>query len=82
MPNSPVYMQVAELVGKHPGGLTRADIAQDFSIGKGTAQYHLEKCVERGLLFKTYTWISERARGWLYFAPQTQETYLDGSEEE
>lgn len=62
----PIWRQVADLVKEHPGGLTRADVAEDFQVTKSTAMVHLEKCVERGLIFKVYTWTSKSSRGWVY----------------
>ena len=65
--NAPVFEQIAIFVSAHPNGVGRSDVAAQFSIKKNTALYHLEKCVERGLLRKVYTWISDRSRGWVYY---------------
>ena len=65
--NAPVFEQIAIFVSARPNGAGRSDVAAQFSIHKNTALYHLEKCVERGLLRKVYTWISNRSRGWVYY---------------
>lgn len=64
--SQPVYVLVAERVKEYPLGCGRAQIADDFNISKSTALEHLEKCVRRGLLAKSYTWLNQRSRGWVY----------------
>lgn len=71
-----IWEQVADRVGGSPQGMSRADIAREFSIHKTTAQSHLEKAVQRGLLIKVYTWVSKTSRGWVYY-PKTDQTSLD-----
>jgi len=71
-----IWEQVADRVGGSPQGMSRADIAREFSIHKTTAQSHLEKGVQRGLLIKVYTWVSKTSRGWVYY-PATGSTPPD-----
>jgi predicted ArsR family transcriptional regulator len=63
-----VYLQVADFVAAHPNGVGRLDVAQQFGIHKSGAVTHLEKCVERGMLIKVYTWARKNSRGWVYYA--------------
>lgn len=62
-----IYEQIAQYVNDHPGGVGRAEVSRDFRISKGTALYHLEKCAERGLVRRGFTWVNKHARGWVYF---------------
>ena len=78
--NAPVFEQIAIFVSARPDGVGRSDVAAQFSIHKNTALYHLEKCVERGLLRKVYTWISNRSRGWVYYPYPTDMTPMVGED--
>lgn len=69
--NQHVYLQVCDRVKQYPYGVGRSDIAADFGISKSTAENHLEKCVDRGLLKKFYGWLSARYRGWVYIDPDS-----------
>lgn len=62
-----VWEQVADFVFDRESGVTRADIARVFHITKSTAMSHLEKGVQRGLLFKVYAWAGGNSRGWVYY---------------
>lgn len=63
----PIWRQVAEVVLDHENGMTRAEVASKFKVTKSTAKSHLEKGVERWLLFKVYTWTGKNSRGWVYY---------------
>jgi len=65
----PMFYQVAERVCQYPYGAGRTQIAQDFGVTKSTAQSHLDKCVQRGLLKRFYGWLTARSRGWVYIDP-------------
>lgn len=73
--NQFVYQMVAEYVGKRPSGVGRSAVAARFNVTKTTAQAHLEKCVQRGLLVKFYSWLDRNHRGWVYTTPQNQPTF-------
>jgi len=64
-----VWEQVVDRVQHYPLGVGRSQIAEDFNIGKSTAQLHLDKAVSRGKLFRCYTWINHNHRGWVYYHP-------------
>lgn len=66
--DEPVFVQIAYFVAEHPNGVGRSEVACHFGLSKMTALYHLEKCVSRGLVIKTYTWITGRSRGWVYYS--------------
>lgn len=69
--NQPVFRQVCDRVKDYPYGATRSQIAADFLVSKSTAQEHLEKCVDRGLLRKFYGWTNRNYRGWIYIDPDS-----------
>ncbi len=64
-----VWEQVAEYAALWPFGVGRSEVAQHFGVGYTTALRHLEKGVSRGLLVKSYTWVKQNSRGWVYTAP-------------
>jgi len=65
-----IYEQYAETIRQHyPCGVGRLGMALHFGVDKTVAARHLEKCVERGLLVKSYTWLGRNWRGWVYTMP-------------
>jgi len=86
--NMEIYRQVAVYVDGHPNGVGRSQVAEFFGFGIGTAIYHLEKCVQRRLVRKAYTWLGGNHRGWVYYPVQPYtpiedaiESALDGEAE-
>jgi len=60
-----------------PMFLTRAEVAAKRGITKGTAQVHLDKAVQRGLLQRVYTFTSGHYRGWVYLSPGATDTFAE-----
>jgi len=63
------YVKIAEWARRSANGVTRAEVAQKFAIGKGTAKSHLENAVQKGWLAKAYTHTDDSHHGWVYFDP-------------
>jgi len=83
--NMEIYRQVAVYVDDHPNGVGRSQVAGFFGFGIGTAIYHLEKCVQRKLVRKVYTWLGGNHRGWVYYPLQPYtpiETAIENALEE
>jgi hypothetical protein len=49
---------------------SRADFARVFGVHYTTAQYHVERAVEQGLLNRCLGWIEDKP-GYLYAKPET-----------
>lgn len=77
-----MYEQYAEVIRLHfSDGAGRSDMAHYFQVDKTVATRHLEKCVQKNLLVKVYTWVRDNSRGWVYMLPPTVVSEHETSEE-